>query len=225
MAYCKSCGAYIPDGLSACLACGYDESAQNASAAGKAKAAGKAQSDDIREVLERHRKLQQEKNRQWAEQEKERREQQAENRRWAQEEYARRQAEREEEEKKRRQEYARRQAARELEEEKRQQEQERLRKASSPNTVAKPHTVLAALSYLSVLFIAPLFMAPDDKFARFHGRQGLRLFIFSMIADALSGTPFGWVLQLLRIFYIYKGMTNAINGKEEPLPFIGTLFR
>ena len=25
MAYCKKCGAYIPDGLSACLACGYDE--------------------------------------------------------------------------------------------------------------------------------------------------------------------------------------------------------
>ena len=28
MSYCKKCGAYIPDGLSACLACGYDETAQ-----------------------------------------------------------------------------------------------------------------------------------------------------------------------------------------------------
>ena len=30
MAYCKSCGAYIPDGQTACLACGYDESAEAA---------------------------------------------------------------------------------------------------------------------------------------------------------------------------------------------------
>ena len=26
MAYCKSCGAYIPDGQTACLACGYNDS-------------------------------------------------------------------------------------------------------------------------------------------------------------------------------------------------------
>ncbi len=28
MAYCNKCGAYIPDGLTACLACGYDENLQ-----------------------------------------------------------------------------------------------------------------------------------------------------------------------------------------------------
>jgi hypothetical protein len=33
MAYCKNCGAYIPDELSACLACGFDESAAKAAAA------------------------------------------------------------------------------------------------------------------------------------------------------------------------------------------------
>ena len=225
MAYCKSCGAYIPDGLSACLACGFDEEAKNASAAGKAKAAGKTQSDDIREVLERHRKLQQEKNRQWAEQEKERREQQAENRRWAQEEYARRQAEREAEEKKQREEYARRQAERELEEEQRRQEQQSSVGGSAGHAHVGKNTTLAALSYLSFLFLGPLFLAPDDEFARFHGRQGLRLFIFGQVANVLSGTPVGWVMQLFRIYYIYKGMSNAVNGRKEPLPFIGTLFK
>ena len=42
MAYCKSCGAYIPDGQTVCLACGYDENAvkqdHSGSAAAKAKA-------------------------------------------------------------------------------------------------------------------------------------------------------------------------------------------
>ena len=33
MAYCKNCGAYIPDGISACLACGFDENAGKTAAA------------------------------------------------------------------------------------------------------------------------------------------------------------------------------------------------
>ena len=28
MGYCTSCGAYIPDGQSKCLACGFDENAE-----------------------------------------------------------------------------------------------------------------------------------------------------------------------------------------------------
>ena len=30
MAYCKKCGAYIPDGQETCLACGYSEAAEKA---------------------------------------------------------------------------------------------------------------------------------------------------------------------------------------------------
>ena len=106
MAYCKKCGAYIPDGIGACLACGFDENAGKAAAAAEAerKAAQNARNEDLNEVLERHRKLQQEKNRQWAEQEHERRQKQEENRRWAEEEYARRQAQKELEEEQRRRE-------------------------------------------------------------------------------------------------------------------------
>ena len=36
MAYCKSCGAYIPDGQNVCLACGFDESAQQQESAAQA---------------------------------------------------------------------------------------------------------------------------------------------------------------------------------------------
>ena len=42
MAYCKSCGAYISDGQTVCLACGYDESAAKQTTAGQPKSGGQA---------------------------------------------------------------------------------------------------------------------------------------------------------------------------------------
>lgn len=228
MAYCKKCGAYIPDGIGACLACGFDENAGKAAAAAEAerKAAKKAQNDDMNEILERHRKLQQEKNRQWAEQEYERRQKQENNRRWAEEEYARRQAQRELEEEQRRREAE----ARVREAEARAREAEaRARaatRAASPDygQTGRGNTALAALSYISALFLVPMVFTPEDQFARYHAKQGLRLFLFGMLADLIGGlTGIGWVISLFRVFCIIKGISNAIQGKKEPLPFIGTI--
>ena len=39
MAYCKKCGAYIPDGLTACLACGFDENLKAGETAAQTKSA------------------------------------------------------------------------------------------------------------------------------------------------------------------------------------------
>lgn len=228
MAYCNKCGAYIPDGIGACLACGYDENAGKAAAAAEAerKTAQQARNDDLNEVMERHRRLQQEKNRQWAEQEHERRQKQEENRRWAEEEYARRQAQRELEEEQRRREAEAR--VREAEARAREAE-ERAREASrsaswDQGQSRTGNTALAALSYLSALFLVPLIFTPDDQYAKYHAKQGLRLFLFSMLADLLGGlTGIGWVISLFRVFCIFKGISNAIQGKKEPLPFIGTL--
>ena len=228
MAYCKSCGAYIPDGLSACLACGFDENAGKAAAAAEEKkkaekaaqeAAKKAQDDEMREIMDRHRRLQQEKSRQWAEKEKERRDRQEENRRWAEEEYVRRQAEREVEEEQRR---------KEAEEARRRETILRtLENPGSAGTSAgSGNTALAALSYLSFFFVGPFLLAPQDDFAMYHAKQGLRLFIFSAIADLIGGlTGIGWILSIFRIYCIFKGISNVLHGKKEPLPFIGTIGR
>lgn len=209
MPYCKSCGAYIPDGQAACLACGFEEKAKTAAAAAEAQTARKnEQNDDMREILERHRRLQQEKSRQWAENEKARRDQQEENRRWAREEYARRQAEREVEAEQYQQEAARR----------RQQDSHAGAQSRGGNMA------LAAISYLSVLFVVPFLAAPDDEYANFHAKQGLRLFIFSAISDIIASIfPIGWILSIARVYFIIKGISNALNGRKEPLPYIGTL--
>ena len=33
----------------------------------------------------------------------------------------------------------------------------------------------------------------------------------------------GWIATLARLYLMYKGITNALNGRKEPLPYIGTL--
>lgn len=228
MAYCKKCGAYIPDGIGACLACGFDENAGKAVAAAEAerKASRKTQNDDMSQILERHRKLQQEKNRQWAEQEYERRQKQENNRRWAEEEYARRQAQRELEEEQRRREAE----ARVREAEARAREAEARARAAARSVSwdegksKSGNTALAALSYLNILFLGPMIFAPDDEFACYHAKQGLRLFIFGVIATAIGSlTGIGWLLWVFRIYCTFKGISNAVHGRKQPLPFIGNL--
>jgi len=211
MAYCKHCGAYVPDGLSACLACGYDEAAEEKRGA----AAAREENEDYRLKYEQERARRQEENRRWAEQERLRRE----------EEERRRQAEEE----------RRRELLREQEAERRRREDEELRRiqaeresrarAQATRAAASSqgkNRIFAALSYLSVLFILPRLFCEDDEFARYHGRQGLALFVFGVLCDALSAVlPFAWAFSLFRLYCIYKGMSNALNGRCEPLPIIG----
>ena len=73
MAYCEQCGAYIPDGQTKCLACGYDESEKpkgNAAAAYAEKKdySGSAafDSEKLRRQLEEQREKQKENSRRWA---------------------------------------------------------------------------------------------------------------------------------------------------------------
>ena len=210
MAYCKQCGAYIPDGLSACLACGYDEAAEQ----NRNGAAASTQNEDFRRKYEEEHRKRQEENRRWAEEERQRREEerrrQEENRRWAEEERKRREEEQ-------RKNWEQQQAA----ERERRSRTYAYRAASGAGTQGK-NRILAALSYLSVLFVLPRFLCPEDEFARYHARQGLTLFVFSIICDAISAAvPIGWVLSLFRLYCIYKGMTNALNDRVEPLPYIG----
>ncbi len=205
MAYCKKCGAYVPDGLSACLACGYDEAAEeNRSGAATAR---ERQNEDFRLKYEEERRRRQEDNRKWAEQERLRRQEEEERRRQEEEERLKWEAEARERERAERENRARTYA---------------YRAASAGSTEQGKNRILSALSYLSILWILPRFLCKDDAFARFHARQGLVLFVFSIICDAISAVfPIGGLLHLFRFYCIYKGMTNALNDRMEPLPYIG----
>ena len=218
MAYCDKCGAYIPDGQTKCLACGYDEAEERAAqtaAAASASASASADTgkyysfsnDELRAKLEEQRRKQQEQSRVWAEQERERR----------QREQDRAQRERE------RMEHEREQQRRRAEE---QTSTARSTGARGVNNIPSlgegESKVLAALSYASILFLLPYFLRRDDSFAMYHARQGLVLLIYGVLADILGTIPvIGWIFGLFRVYCVFKGISNAVKGVKEPLPYIG----
>ena len=204
MAYCKNCGAYVPDGHTKCLACGLDQNEDKnkeygtgADAQTDPRQSNSQKQEELRRRMEEQRKKQQEDSRRWAEAERQRRQRE-------QEEEARR---------------------REAEAEK--QNQSWSQPAAEPVRPkgAQSNKLLAALSYLSVLFILPFIFCKDDKYAMFHARQGAILFAITAVGEVLgSAFGLGWIVTLMHLYWIYKGMTNANNGRMEPLPYIGNLF-
>ena len=85
--------------------------------------------------------------------------------------------------------------------------------------------LLAALSYIPALFLLPSIFCSNDKFALYHARQGLILFAVTAAGQILgSAFGLGWIVGLMQIYWIIKGISNANAGKMEPLPYIGNLF-
>lgn len=195
MAYCEKCGAYIPDGQSKCLACGFDGAEEERRAAQAAR-----QQEDQRARAEQRRRERQEINKKWAESEQQRRRKEAE-------EKARREAEQKQAADWHQTEYG----------------SFRFTDGNEPRRSASGHNkVLAALSYVNILFLLPLLFAQDDEFAKFHARQGARLFVCNAIGTVLGAIfSIGWIINLLLIYLMIVGIKNALNDKWEPLPYIG----
>lgn len=189
MAYCKNCGAYIPDGYTKCLACGMDQEQKENDQYCSAAQAREDEESRRREEEERR-------------QEEEARQRREENRKWAEAERRRRQAQRE-------------QTA----------EDRRFYQDGSRPKGYQSNRLLAALSYLWILFLLPFIFCRDDSFALYHARQGLILFAVTT-AGQLLGAAFGlsWIVVLMQIYWIIKGIGNANAGKMEPLPYIGNIF-
>ena len=195
MSYCTNCGAYIPDGETKCVSCGADafimQSSQPSSAAFAQEAQAKAEAAAA--ASEDLRKTLEEKQR----------EQQEKTKEWAETAYADRKAH--------------------------QAHTTSGNTGGTPSARVKPDgnsksKLLAGLSYLSILWILPFFFTPkSDDFARFHAKQGAILFVAGALIDLvgeLSGLV-GLVLWLGRLYLIFKGIKNVVDGKMEYLPWIG----
>ena len=185
MAYCNECGAYIPDGQTVCLACGYDPAkAKEKKTVGSGGFAYEFDSNVLKDEIEKQKQRIKEESKKWAEEEKARRE-------------------------------ANREAA--------QNNAETAKKQQGLSDGSL--RILSALSYLGALFILPFIFASDSQYAKFHAKQGLKLFVFGLIADVVTGfIPIAALVNLFRFYLIYKGMSAALNNRMEELPYIGKLW-
>ncbi len=97
--------------------------------------------------------------------------------------------------------------------------------------------ILAALSYIPLLFLLPMFLSKDSKFAIFHANQGIILFVVDfvvgVIATIIGFVPLlgglvagivGGVGGLCCLALAILGILNVFNGKAKKLPLIGNLF-
>ncbi|MFA5248266.1 MAG: hypothetical protein WC415_03400 [Patescibacteria group bacterium] len=75
----------------------------------------------------------------------------------------------------------------------------------------------AVLSYIWILFLIPLIMKKDSKFCQFHAKQGLVLFIISLI----SWFPlFGWIIGIAVLVVSLIGVLKVLAGEYWNIPYI-----
>lgn len=87
--------------------------------------------------------------------------------------------------------------------------------AKDPN--AEPDKNMAALSYAWILCLAPLLGKRKSKFAQFHAKQGLILFVLSIF----TVVPFfGQLLMLALVVVSVMGIVKTLNGEWWKIPFI-----
>ena len=203
MAYCKKCGAYIPDGQETCLACGYSEAAEKAkekaaqnSASSTAYAPRQKSEEELREDEVRRARAE------------ERRRQQQEDFRRSQEEAARRAREQE--------------FKRTLNEDGYATLHRNAPYGSSGyKNSSSDSRLFSYLSYISFLCFLPSLLGIEDPFTRFHARQGRKLFFASLIMDFIPGI--NAVAAIVRVVLAVIGMRNVSAGRMEKLPIIGDI--
>ncbi len=83
--------------------------------------------------------------------------------------------------------------------------------------------LVAALSYLWILFLVPLLSGhKKDPFVNFHLRQGIALFILSVIVSFIAWIPvIGWLIALLFSVLSVYAFIQALMGNKWKLPYIG----
>ncbi|MDP8252987.1 MAG: hypothetical protein P9X27_01120 [Candidatus Kaelpia aquatica] len=85
--------------------------------------------------------------------------------------------------------------------------------------------LFAIFAYISFLCFVPLFLKKDNRFAFFHAKQGLIIFIGEVLAAVLSVVPFfGTIVQFLAILVFSVasviGIIQVLMGQYWKMPYI-----
>lgn len=81
--------------------------------------------------------------------------------------------------------------------------------------------LMVAISYVNILFIIPLLTQRRSKFAQFHAKQGMVLFIIELILPFIGWIPvIGWLLTVIVILTAIVAIIRSYNGESWKIPFI-----
>lgn len=88
--------------------------------------------------------------------------------------------------------------------------------------------IFAIISYWLFLCILPLLLKKNNKFAVFHAKQGLVLFIFLVLGFILNMIPFlGWLIYRIVLFLylvmLVWGSSQALMGKYTRIPVVSKI--
>lgn len=80
---------------------------------------------------------------------------------------------------------------------------------------------VAALSYISILFIIPLLGKKDSKFCQFHAKQGLVVFLIELLASILCMIPpLCMLVWLGAVVLSVLAVMKVLNGEWWKIPYI-----
>ena len=78
---------------------------------------------------------------------------------------------------------------------------------------------VAALSYISILFLVPLLLKKDSPFAKAHAKQGLILFLYEVVASSVP--ILNTILWLVAMVLAIMGIMKVMKGEDYEIPVIG----
>ena len=96
-------------------------------------------------------------------------------------------------------------------------------KQPAPAPAVDNKKLMAALSYLGILFLIPLLTdAKNDENVKFHIRQGIVLFIIDVFASFIVWIPFiGQAVGLVLLIVSVYGFVQAYQGIRWEMPVVG----
>jgi uncharacterized membrane protein len=78
--------------------------------------------------------------------------------------------------------------------------------------------LVAALSYIWILFLIPLLVKKDSSFAQFHARQGLVMVIASFLFSLIPF--FGWLGNVVLFFVCVLAVVKTLSGEAWEIPLV-----
>jgi fumarate reductase subunit D len=81
--------------------------------------------------------------------------------------------------------------------------------------------LMGAISYLWILSIVMLLVKKDDAYVQFHAKQGVVLFVASIILWVIPIV--GWLLNIVVTIAVILGFIKALQGEKYEMPLVSDI--